>query len=279
MNETFSHRYIVRPFYLLVRNWTIFLLFLIFLLISNIYSKYSNIDLNLSANFIYKKLPSTFFSLFANGTTVVVLFVCFLLMSYLIVGIGKDMLMIFTRTRRNLIDSMKHITLSQVIWFLKLEFYLYFLFGAIALMFYGLTFLIWNVTKSELIPVVILGGGFALLYPFFYIGLSLGSMFSVFPLSSKDKFRKISYFLPIKVLLPTYIFYAGRLFVEYIFIIGLPFISIHFFKNIYMANGFVILGLMLPLLVLRGSAYEFKLGILKKDADIQNIFHKHYNSE
>lgn len=174
MNESFFHRYIVKPFRLLIKNWTIFLLFFIFLVISNVYAKYSNIDLKITSSFIYQKLPSAILSLFTNKLTATILFVCFLIMSYLIVGIGKDMLMIFTRTRKNLIDSMKHITIKQVIWFLKLEFYLYLIFGLIALFFYGITFLIWNATNSELIPVAVLGIAFAFLYPFFYIGLSLG---------------------------------------------------------------------------------------------------------
>jgi len=278
MNKPFFHKYIIKPFYLLIRNWTIFLLFFIFLVISNIYTKYSNIELKVTSSFIYQKLPLAILSLFSNILTTTVLIVCFLFMSYLIVGIGKDMMMIFTRTRKNLFDSMKQITLNEIIWFLKLEFHLYFLFGMIALLFYGITFLIWNATNSEILPVAILGITFVFLYPFFYIGLSLGSMFSVLPLTTQEKFRKIKYFLPTKTLFATYLFYSGRLFIEYIFIIGLPFISIYFFKNIYMANGFAILGLVVPLLLLRGSAYEFKLGILKKDSDIQNIFEKHFNS-
>jgi hypothetical protein len=279
MNETFFHRYIIKPFYLLIRNWTIFLLFFIFLIISNVYAKYSNIDLKINATSIYNNLPSSLLSLFANKLTATILFVCFLIMSYLIVGIGKDMLMIFTRQRKNLFHSMRHIALSNVIWFLKLEFYLYLLFGLIALFFYGLTFFVWKSTRMELVPIIILGCAFAFLYPFFYIGLSLGSMFSVLPISSSEKFKKIKYFLPVRTLFATYLFYSARLFIEYVFIIGLPFISIYFFKNLILANAFAILGLVFPLLLLRVSAYEFKLGILKNDADIQTIFHQHFHSD
>lgn len=279
MKETVYQRYIIKPFFLLIKNWTIFLLFFIFLIISNVYAKYSNIDLKISASSIYNDLFPSLLSLFTNKLTVTILLVCFLIMSYLIVGIGKDMLMIFTRKRKNLFDSMKHITITNVIWFLKLEFYLYLIFGIIALFFYGITFLLWQSTKMELLPIIILAGAFALLYPFFYIGLSLGSMFSVLPINSAEKFKKIKYFLPLKTLFATYLFYSARLFIEYIFIIGLPFISIYFFKNFYFANGFAILGLVFPLLLLRGSAYEFKLGILSKDSDIQKIFHEHFHSD
>lgn len=278
IDKTLFHKFILNPFFLLIRNWTIFLLFFIFLIISNVYAKYSSIDIKINSIFIYQNLPNSLFSLFKSKLTATILIISFLIMSYLIVGIGQDMFMIFTRRRKNLIHSMKHITLNNILWFLKLEFYLYSIFGFIALIFYVLTFLLWWKTQMDLIPVIILGAIFIFLYPFFYIGLSLGSMLSVLPLSSNEKFSKIKYFLPVKSLITTYLFYSTRLFIEYTFIIGLPFISIYFFRNPYLANMFAILGLVFPLLLLRGSAYEFKLTILNTDAQIQGIFKEHFES-
>lgn len=269
--------YLILPARLLIKNWSIFILFFVFLIISNVYSRYSSIEIKINPLSVYENLLPSIFSLFKNKVALLVVVSCFLGMSYLIVGIGKDMLMIFTRQRKSLFDSMKKIKLNDFIWFLKLEFYLYLIFGSIGMIFYGLTYLLWKETTFQYLPVIILGIIFALLYPLFYIGLSLGSMFSVLPLKSSEKFNKFRYFLVKKALFRTYFFYSARLVVEYIFIIGLPFISIYFFKSIVFANVFVLIGLAFPLLVLRGSAYEFKLKILSNDEDFKKIFYKHYS--
>lgn len=74
-------------------------------------------------------------------------------------------------------------------------------------------------------------------------------------------------------------FYAVRLSVEYLFLFILPFVFIYFFKNALIAKYLALFGLLLPLLLLRGSAYTFKLRVLKDHPDVRALFARYFESK
>jgi hypothetical protein len=217
--------------------------------------------------------------LIGNFYVVAILVLAFLAKTVLLVAIGEDLMLIFTRERKSLIDSLKKITWGNFFWLLKYEAIVYIIFGLIAAIFYALSSYIWQLSSNGLLALVVLFGVFVLLYPLFYISFSLCSTICVLPVTKAKKHTLLFYFFKPKNILPTYLFYLVRLALEYMFVFVLPFAALYFFKNVILANIFILLGLALPLLLLRGSAYEFKLNILRGDMDVQNIFADHYLSE
>jgi hypothetical protein len=192
---------------------------------------------------------------------------------------GKDMMNIFTRGRKGLISSLRAISWNNFWWFLKVELLIYIIFNAIAITFYTLCYFIWLKTGFEVLPVAILFAAFAFFYPLFYFSFSFASMVCVFPIGNQNRFNKIHHFLPWEALKRTYIFYGVRLSLEYLFLFVLPFIAVYFFKNIIVAKVFALFGLLLPLLLLRGSAYTFKLKILENDSDVKRLFKQHFEAQ
>lgn len=277
MQESFFETYIRKPFRLLTRNWTIFILFLVFLLVVNIGDKYVHLDLSLSSRVVFTAVPKLFMTVLGSPLILTIFLAASFMKTYLMVGMGKDMMGIFTGERRGLFQSLKSITLNNFLWFLGAELLIYIVFNAIAVTFYTLCYFMWLKTGWEIAPVVILFAAFAFFYPLFYFSFSFASMVCVFPIGNKKRWNLISYFLPWNALKKTYVFYAARLSLEYLFLFILPFIFIYFFKNTLIAKYCALIGLLLPLLLLRGSAYTFKLRMMRNNAEISALFRHFLN--
>lgn len=279
MVESFFRTYIRKPFYLLIHNWTIFLLFLVFLLVATISDKYISLDLSLSSSAVFTAVPNLFRVVLGSSLILGIFLVVSLFKTYLMVGIGKDMMGIFTKERKGLVGSLRAITWNNFLWFLGIELLIYVVFNAIAVTFYTICYYMWIQTGWEILPVTILFGAFAFFYPLFYFCFSWASMVCVFPLSNTERWKLIHYFLHWGNLKRTYVFYAVRLSVEYLFLFILPFVFIYFFKNALIAKYLALFGLLLPLLLLRGSAYTFKLRVLKDHPDVRALFARYFESK
>lgn len=272
MQESFFRTYIKKPFGLLVKNWTIFILFLVFLIVTTIGDKYVNLHLTLSSAVVFTAVPELFAKVLSSPLILSIFLGASLLKTYLMVGIGNDMMGIFIGDRKSLFQSLKSVSWNNFLWFLGVELLIYVVFNAIAITFYTFCYYLWVQTGWEILPVVVLFTAFAFFYPLFYFSFSFASMACVFPISGKKRWNLLYYFLSWINLKKTYIFYALRLLVEYLFLFIIPFISIYFFKNALIAKYSALVGLLLPLLLLRGSAYTFKLRMMGEDQDISRLF-------
>ena len=252
------------------------MLLFVFLIVGWLTDRYSDVNLSFSSSAVFTTVPKVLSSIIHSPLILSIVLGASLLKTYLVVGMGKDMMNIFIRGRKGLWQSLREITWGNFLWYLKVELLIYLIFNAIAVTFYTLCYALWLQTGFELLPVLILFGFFAFFYPLFYFSFSFTSMVCVFPISGKERWNKLYAFMPWKTLRTMYLFYAIRLSVEYFFILVLPFIAVSVFHNPLVAKWCVLVGLLVPLLLLRGSAYTFKLRVLKDDPDVKRLFAKHF---
>lgn len=271
-------QFIVLPAKLVLANSSILVIFVVVLFLNKLTP--STLKVNpTSPKWIFETMPSEALSLVLSPWFVLVVGSLYIVKSFLIIVIGSDLMAIFTRKRKSLWQSVLSIKMNQVVWFFKFEILLHLVFLAIGLVFYSIALLLYSKLSLGYIALAFLVGSFALLYPAFYFGLSIASTLSVLPLTDKEKYQKLKVFLVGKNSFYTYLFYAGRLAVEYSFLIILPALALYLTQSKALAGVLVIIGLVLPLFILRSSSYQFKLKILSQDADIKRIFEKHFQEQ
>jgi|SRR6185437_750517 len=269
-------RFIKFPFQLMLKNVSIVILVCIYLILNKMLNSNKFGKIYLTANWVYSyglKYLSNFFT----HSILIFIVVLFLFATFVSVAISQDMFLIFQGRRRGLLQSLSEIRIPNLIWFLKVEIVIWLFFTGVAAFFFLLTFLLWKYFIAGQFALYSLLFFFIVLCPFFYLYLALGAMFSVFPLTSSQKIKKMLSFLSKKVIWKIYSFYFIRLTIENLFALILPVLFLQIFQSYYLAAISSIIGMLLPFILLRGSAYEFKIYLLRRDTDIREIFIDHFN--
>jgi len=185
----------------------------------------------------------------------------FLIKTFLIVWINQDFFLLFQEKRKSLFSSFLKIRFRSILFFLTSEIIVYICFTLISFLFYIVTKQIWIYTDSTSLVLSILGVFFLLLYPIFYILISITATISVLSLDIEGKLKRISWFFEKNNFKTIYAFYFTRLTIECIFAIIMPIIIALFIGGIlkFIIGAF----LMIPLFILRLSSFKLKLDILK----------------
>jgi hypothetical protein len=275
-NRIFT-RYVAVPFRLILSNLGV-LVPLFFVLLANWYfNKSTDGSIVFSSDWLYRNAPTILHKILISKLALLIVATGFVIQSVLTLVVAKEMMLIYSRTRIGLLDTIAKIKLNEVAWFFSGELLIYFVFGVIAILVYLPTYLLWEHLEINLYFVVFLA--FAVLYPAFYMMVAMLSTFAVLPLYSNSKIKKMIYLLSGKRLWNLYLFYLLRLGLEMIFAIGLPIAFMAYFHNIILATVSAILGLVLPFALLRGAAYALKLQLLINDEEISVIFNRYFVSQ
>lgn len=273
--KSFIFRFLIKPSVLIFKNVSIVIIFFIFLIV-NTFKPENGIKPSIDPQWIFLSLPTELLKLINSASTVSLLTCLFLVKSLLVVLVGLDLRMIFSYKRKSIINTIKSLRLEYFLWFLKVELFVTIVFSTVALVCFNICKSIYINFGNGYLGEIILISLFLVLFPIYYFNISICSTLSVFPIASNRKISKLKIFYKKRNFFYTYMFYTTRLGIEYVFILALPVVSIIVFNSRIVANIFVLIGLVVPLLLLRGSAYEFKLSILRQDDDVKEIFKDHF---
>lgn len=267
--------YIKEPFFLMMRNKSIFILLLLFIVINHFSEKFTSVELVYNADFLFGSFPDLFLSLIRQPFVIALWIGFFLVKAVVIAMMGMDFYRIFARERKGLGESITHIPRKAFLWLLFVEGIVYVVFTAIAFIFFLFSYLVW-MNGHSVASIILLFGAFCFFYPLFYLAFSVSSMLAVLPLSPKEKFARLASFFRPPIVLKAYVFYGIRLSIEYVFLFGVPAIAFLVFENSLIATISAMIGLLVPLILFRGAAYEFKLAMLRHDPKIRAIFANHF---
>ena len=267
------HKYIIHPTKLLFANSSVFLAFFA-VIVANYLSNNDSVPLSNTGRWAFEIIPRAAIGFLTDWRLWLIVLSGFLLKTWLTALVGKEMLFIYQHNRVGLWNTIKRITIADLGWFVKCELVTYTIFGSIALLFYLPGYFLFHYASVDLSWALL--AAFGILYPCFYIFLSTGSMVAVMSISSKEKWRLLRFLLTGRRLFALYCFYFVRISLELGLIFVLPFVALAIFKNWWLATISSLGGLVLPFALMRGSAYELKLNLLRNDGVIRAQFRQHY---
>lgn len=269
--------FISRPIKLLISNGSIFIYTAFFIWLDKYFDIYKNLPKGNSwDSWIYTQLPNSIINTFLSWKTLLVLVLIYLFKSFIITFYAFDLLKLFSQTRKNVFVSLYEIKIIYVIRFVVLETIIYVIFGIIAMIIYIIFRYIWlNYQFSTYFFLIIF---FVLLYPLFYMSVSIAGFLSVLPLKIKTALKKIELFLSKNAFTKLYLFYGARGVLELSIFAFIPYIILSNINNVILSSVLIAMGLSIPNVVFKGSSFSFKLHLLKEDENIKEIFSKHYTN-
>lgn len=266
-------KYIIHPLRLLFSNGSVFIAFFAVIL-ANYFSSSNPIPLSDTGRWAFVILPESLLSLVTRANVLLIALAGILVKAWLTLVVAKEMLHIYQHSRIGLIDSIKRITRVDFLWYLTYQVAIYAAFAAIALAFYLPAYFAYHGGSADLsIGLLVVFGFF---YPAFYICLSTGSMVAVMSIPSSSKISILRFLLTGRRITALYAFYFARITLELGLLFLVPFVAVAIFKQVWLATLSAVVGLLIPFALMRGTAYELKLELLKDWTLIRSMFQKHY---
>lgn len=266
--------YVTHPIRLIWKNWSALLLFSTLILLDH-FLGLSKIKIELNASWAYDILPQILQKIVHSPLVVGAIIFVSLLKSIISSFLSQDMVFMYQGHRKSLINSICNVSVRNVIWFIIAESLVYFVFALIAFSFYFSTYMIWHRMRLDFFILCALA--FVLLYPVFYMTLSSIWMISAFPITPKARLKKVQILLTSNNFKRLYAFYGFRVLMESAILLCLPIIITIFMKDVHFIQVAIGFALVAPLALIRGSAYEIKLDLLRNDLEMRVMFDYYYN--
>jgi len=267
---------VIYPIKLLISNSSIFIYTAIFILLDRYFDFYNEItkpSLSSWDYWLYKKLFDVILSK-VNLKILLIAILIYLLKSFVITFCAFDLLKMFSYARKNIFESFFSFRLKYVIRFFILETNIYLLFGIIASIFYFAFKYLWiNFNISTYLFLLIF---FVLIYPFFYMSMSIAGFLSVLPLDTINILKKTKRLLKISTALNLYLFYGMRSLIEISTLTLVPYLVLTNFHNIILSGSLIAISLSIPNVILKGSSFSYKIHLFRDDKNIGIIFAKHF---
>ena len=222
----------------------------------------------------FESLPILVSEIFSDPIYLLLVLLALLAQAFFGVWVSQELMLIYQHQRRSVLDSLEHLRVAPFIWLFLAIVIVHLVFGAFGLALYAPAYALWHLRHMNFLPVLVFG--FVVLYPLFYISLSVSATFSVLPFSTRERIKKMKYLASGKKIRALYFFYAARLAIEGVLVLVLPYMSLILFQNEALASISLTIGLLVPFALLRGSSYELKLELLISDPDINALFAKHF---
>ncbi|MCI0562483.1 MAG: hypothetical protein MN733_28695, partial [Nitrososphaera sp.] len=150
----------------------------------------------------------------------------------------------------------------------------YMFFGAIAILSYELTIAVRKATSVD--SYIVLFSLFAVLYPLYYLCLSVASMVAAFPRARVQKVGDAIFLLRYPRVWKLYLFYILRLGLEGVLLIVVPLVALTVLESPTIATASIAAGLFVPFALIRGASYELKLLLFEDYQPVRRIFSAHY---
>lgn len=280
-NNTIIHKYIVRPFQLIIKNRSVILLVMVVLILDNINNILTE-SLGLSFNpnnilngvWVFEYLPTSLLDIFGQSWFILGTVVLTIAQTLITVLTMVDLKLTYQYKKHDLRRVLGETKFSYFSWYFAWLVGSYTAYLALIIGVYFLSSLIWFSTRTNTIVVAL--AFVAFIFPFFYSLLSIGAKISV--TSSHNKFVLMKHILIFEKLKKIYLFYVTRLSIEIITLIIVPIISLHILKSSWLAIPIGIVILVIPLSVFRASTFEFFLYLFKDDKSINLQFYKHFEA-
>jgi hypothetical protein len=200
--------------------------------------------------------------------------VAFLLKSLFIVYFAHDLLLQFSNRRRGAFASLRSLKMRSVLVFFGLQCAVYIFFGLVALALFVLATKVWTAGHSFAAGIVIIP--FLMLYPLFYISLSLSAFVSVLSEPMRMSLRLVWEFARPTMFWKTYLFYLGRSVVDYSCLFVVPLVILMVTRNWIISTLLIAISLSIPIALVRTSSFAFKLRVLSAQVCIRNLFGSYY---
>lgn len=219
-------------------------------------------------------MPALIDKLLGSHYLIAALIGVFLVKTLVVVAIATDLMLIYQRKRGSIKATICNIRIQSIMWFLLAQIAVYMFFGAIACVSYQLTVAVREATSAD--PYIALLSLFAVLYPFYYMCLSVASLVAVFPRASVQKVEDAMYLLRYPRVWKLYLFYILRLGLEGVLVIVVPLVALTTLKSPTIAAISIAAGLLVPFALIRGASYELKLLLFENYQPVRRIFAAHY---
>lgn len=162
------------------------------------------------------------------------------------------------------------IRLAQLVWCAVSMLIFYAAFGLLGLSLYLPLRALWLASFTVATPMLVVL--FVMLYPLFYLSLSVSANLAAFPLSTGERIQAMLHLARPRSLRLLYLFYGVRLSLEVLLVFLLPIAAWRFFGSTFLAFVSVAGGLLIPFAFLRTSSYRLKIELLMPVRFVGRLF-------
>jgi hypothetical protein len=191
--------------------------------------------------------------------------------------IAQDLALIYQRSRSSLFLSLRTISLSKFIWYSSwcIAVYVVYILAA-GLAYIGFA-LFWRATSIDLSLGILLI--IALLYPFLYAFISLGSKMAALPFESRYRISRLLRLCWPAYAVKVYSFFGIALIAQFVLYIGVPIALALLVRNPVLEVLILIVAISIPLSIVRASFFEFFLHIYRDETRFRSTFAVYYSEQ